>query len=431
MKFVLNGGKIVTLGRAIHALAKVGEVLYINPQEDKVVMETVNSSHSAVLSFAFHQDFFEEYCAYDRTYLKPNQELPAQYLYDCCVIMKSILLAFRSLNHIEKVVETCTVYVSPMDCKLKIHFMCKYMAKKFFNIRMIDSEALSTYDNDIAEENSFSCTAKVLNDAANNFLRNQEEVTMAALPDRFVLKNYISCTSKSEAVHTEYTMLPDEFDTFNVNQNSTITYPLKELRAIINFADHLSLQITAKYGNPGQPICCTVANENISSRLVMATVCSDEEMENLNTTRESNDQSFRDTEDLRHGFTTSRNRSFGPGNPTLNKSMEYPSKFQFKRKTLSQVSTSQTSSKGIADAPHHSTAVLDEAPPLPNFTQVVPPTPIPSTDEDMLDLTRHEDLQPAAKKARYLFKRCFDSTFNPHAVPGSDKILAPDSDEEN
>ena len=98
---------------------------------------------------------------------------------------------------------------------------------------MIETIALSTYDNEIVEDNSFPCTAKVLNDAANNFLRNQEEVTMTALPDRFVLKNYISCNSKSEAVHTEFTMFPEEFDSFNVNQNLSITYPLKELRAII------------------------------------------------------------------------------------------------------------------------------------------------------------------------------------------------------
>ena len=423
MKFVLRGANIVTFGRAIHALAKVGEVLYISPQDKKVVLETVNSAHSAVLSFAFYDDFFEEYCAYDRTYLKENQDLPAPYLYDCCVIMKSILLAFRSLSHIEKIVDCCTIYISPMDCKLKIHFMCKYSVKKYITLRMIETEALSTYDNEIVEENSFSCTAKVLNDAANNFLRNQEEVTMTALPDRFVLKNYISCNSKSEAVHTEFTMFPEEFDSFNVNQNLSITYPLKELRAIINFADHLSLQITSKYGNPGQPICCTVSNEAIDGRLVMATVCSDEEIDNLNTTRVSTDQSFRDTEDLRCGRSSHGSITTGGSAAALNESMEYPSRFQVKRKTVSQVSTSQMSSSSRFFAPQQSTAVMDDA---PNFSAAL-------EDEDMLEITKliNEEIPPAAKKARYIFKRCFDSTFNPNSVPGSDKILAPDSDEEN
>jgi len=421
MKFILRGAKIVTFGRAIHALAKVGEVLYISPQDKKVVLETVNSAHSAVLSIAFHDDFFEEYCAFDRTFVDENLDLPPSYLYDCCVIMKSILLAFRSLSHIEKMMESCTIYISPMDCKLKIHFMCKYSVKKYITLRMIETEALSTYDNEIVEENSFSCTAKVLNDAANNFLRNQEEVTMTAHPDRFVLKNYISCNSKSEAVHTEFTMFPNEFDSFNVNQNSSITYPLKELRALINFADHLGLQITSKYGNPGQPICSTVSNEAIDGRLVMATVCSEEETDDLNATRVSTDLSFRDTEDLLHGGTSHGSIARGGRNAALNESIEYPSRFQFKRKSFSQVSTSQMSSSSRFLPPHQSTAVIDDP---PNFSAAL-------DDEEMLEVTKNEENPPAAKKARYIFKRCFDSTFNPNSVPGSDKILAPDSDEEN
>lgn len=38
---------------------------------------------------------------------------------------------------------------------------------------------------------------------------------------------------------------------------------------------------------------------------------------------------------------------------------------------------------------------------------------------------------PPSKKARYLFSKCFDATFNPRTgVAGADRILAPDSDEE-
>ena len=37
---------------------------------------------------------------------------------------------------------------------------------------------------------------------------------------------------------------------------------------------------------------------------------------------------------------------------------------------------------------------------------------------------------PAKKKKRALFARCYDSTFMPCQVPGAEKVLAPDSDEE-
>ena len=38
---------------------------------------------------------------------------------------------------------------------------------------------------------------------------------------------------------------------------------------------------------------------------------------------------------------------------------------------------------------------------------------------------------PPAKKPRLMyFKRCFDTTFNPSNIPGAQKVLAPDSDED-
>ena len=49
---------------------------------------------------------------------------------------------------------------------------------------------------------------------------------------------------------------------------------------------------------------------------------------------------------------------------------------------------------------------------------------------DVVDRTQLER-SPPSKRARYFFKKCFEATFNPSSVPGSDNILAPDSDEEN
>ena len=407
MKFVVKGPKILALGRAIQALARVGEVLYISPEADKVVFETVNSSHSAALSFQFHTSFFSEYAAYDRTFMEDTDEL-SQSLYKCGLIMKSILTVFRSLANIEKIVESCVMFVSPKDCKVKIHFECKYSVTKYHDIRMIETETLTTYDNDIVEENSSSCNAKVLSDAANNFLRSEEEVTMTALPDRFVMRNYTLGKARSESVHTEFTMYPCEFDSFRVTQNSSITYPLKELRAMISFADNLKLQLTTKYGEPGKPICYTVSvPDEMTGRLVMATISSDEDTDQLaaalNTSQMSADSTFRDTEDLRDG----------DGDRAFNESAVFPSRLPLKR-GLSQASTSSR----VSQPPLMSTAISDHA---PRLSQVA--------DEEMLDLTvAHPD--PPAKKARFIFKRCFDSTFNPKNVPGSDLVLAPDSDEE-
>lgn len=38
---------------------------------------------------------------------------------------------------------------------------------------------------------------------------------------------------------------------------------------------------------------------------------------------------------------------------------------------------------------------------------------------------------PLSKKARFVFKRCFEATFNSQMIPGYDEVLAEDSDDES
>ena len=61
MKCTVLGRHIRLLAKAIHALAKVGEDLYLDPVPDGLGFITLNSSRSAVMTYKFHRDFFEFY----------------------------------------------------------------------------------------------------------------------------------------------------------------------------------------------------------------------------------------------------------------------------------------------------------------------------------------------------------------------------------
>jgi hypothetical protein len=41
------------------------------------------------------------------------------------------------------------------------------------------------------------------------------------------------------------------------------------------------------------------------------------------------------------------------------------------------------------------------------------------------------DVTPPPKRSKFFFQRCFDATFNPSKVYGAQKVLAPDSDDED
>jgi hypothetical protein len=302
-------------------------------------------------------------------------------------------MVFRSLNVLEKTVESCIIHVLPGESKVRITLLCKFSVTKLYTLPFIEADTLQAEYNASDVANSFTCRARVLNDAALNFLKNQEEVTMIVTPQQFVMKNFFEPDEDNRGtVHTELTMQPGEFESFSVGLSSTVTFCLKELRAMIQFADAYTLPLTANYGNGGNPIVFTLKNANLlEAGLVMATLASDPAGDGANTSQftennfsqNSTVSSFRDTEDLRS--SSNRNRK------SINKPMT-------------------------------STLTLEDAP-MPSFST-------PLMDEETLEETQPLILSPPSKKARYLFKKCFEVTFNPQHAPGYENVLAPDSDEE-
>ena len=72
------------------------------------------------------------------------------------------------------------------------------------------------------------------------------------------------------------------------------------------------------------------------------------------------------------------------------------------------------------------------SPNLSTIPREIPPSLHPTLD-NTLDLNPPGDYlegSPPSKRKNFLFRRCFDATFNPKSVPGTEKVLAPDSDEE-
>jgi hypothetical protein len=96
---------------------------------------------------------------------------------------------------------------------------------------------------------------------------------------------------------------------------------------------------------------------------------------------------------------------------------------------------SQRSSSGINGNPRNSTmARLSQSMMLPpSATPILLPDAAdnvynPGGGNDVRNLNSTQP--PPSKKRRTFFRRCFDSTFNPNEVTAAQRILAPDSDDE-
>jgi len=381
-------------------MAKVGEEIYVEPSLDGLTLKTVNSCRSAFATFCFGSAFFS---AIEQTEAESEES--------CKVMVRGLLLAFKSLSTLEKTVESCVLETAPGQDSLSIILHCRHTINKHFQVTLMECDTQRAEYNLAACTNNWEISARVMDETANgNFLANQEEVTMFVTPDSFKMKNFNEEYEEAKQVHTQLLMQPGEFDKYEIRQSGAVTFCLKEFRSVLSFADFLQLQVRAAFSTGGRPLVVTAyQGQQLSCTYVLATLAEDgtapppsPSMPSTATPQPRHAPFSSSAVTPRGGVTTSTQQ---PG--TAPRPPSTPS--------LSNISAMVSSP--VLGRPHdpgsEDTVLLHQEEPQQQERDLIPASPPPS------------------KKRNFLFRRCFDATFRPSGVPGADRILAPDSDEEN
>lgn len=271
MKCVIPGINIKVFGRAVHSLSKIGDEIYIEPQEQGLALRTVNSSRSAYGCFMFSPTFFQHYddgSGQIRT--DDSEEDPVR----CKVAMKSCLTVFKSMSTIEKTVERCKIKLNMTECRLVFQLYCKHGIVKTHNLAFIECETLQAVFSKDMSPNRLTAQAKLLADAVVNFQTNQEEITLLITPEKISLKNYVDDEpDPNKVMHTMVHLDPDEFDNCQVGVDTDITFCLKELRAILGFAEALNMPININFESAGRPVIFGINSDTaFEANLVLATL---------------------------------------------------------------------------------------------------------------------------------------------------------------
>jgi hypothetical protein len=58
---------------------------------------------------------------------------------------QAILMAFRSINALDKTVESCTITISAKDSKTRIELKCRYNVTKIYSLPFIECESIKVY----------------------------------------------------------------------------------------------------------------------------------------------------------------------------------------------------------------------------------------------------------------------------------------------
>ncbi|XP_012061347.1 PREDICTED: cell cycle checkpoint control protein RAD9A [Atta cephalotes] len=469
MRCVIPGGNIKTLAKAIHTLAKIGDEMYVNPQEESISFRTVNMAKSAYSNFTFHRNFFSYYD------LGNLDEEEAQ---KCKISMRSAMTVFKSAHTLDKHVETCHIHLEMDACNLV--FILKY--KNGINMShlmpILDSEKLQASYTKASMSNELTSRARTFTEALQNFPQNLIEITLQITPHKLLFRNYVD--DASLMVNTTRTQLAfgiGEFDRYTFGNETSITFCLKEVKALLVFSESVGIPITASFGTAGRPILFTVKSPAFETNMLLSTLSPDCDSQSDTSIVSRQVQSIRkknasrSTSNRVNKISSSRiKKSIKPTVSDVSKNTLVKEKIQSdkthnenKNASVSIVNANANNSINAHEKNSHmpvqncysvacslastssaiSRKISENQRKLVNsvFSSI---TKRKSSDDKVnqkekedtivcfdLDNVPQSPPRKVAKRAKIVFQKCFQNTFDPRMLPGHDTILVEDSDESN
>lgn len=470
MKCVIPGGNVKILARAIHTLAKIGDEMYVNPQEESISFRTANMARSAYSDFTFHKNFFSYYVLGDL------EEEEAQ---KCKISMRSAMTVFKSAHTLDKLVETCHIHLEVEACNLVFILKYKNGVNKSHLTPILDSEKLQASFTKVGMSNELVSQARTLMDALHNFPQSLIEITLEITPHKLLFRNYVD--DASVMINTTRTQLAlgiGEFDHYTIGNETNVTFCLKEVRALLAFSESVGVPITTSFGTAGRPILFTLKSQAFEINLLLATLSPDDCDSQSNSTIASRqvrslrkkNASSRSTSKrvnkslsrtkksvkpevndvLKNRPAEERNKSDGTLDQNGNASMNVVcAKANNSINSVQERNLPERSRQSVAFSSAGTSLATDRRisenqRKLVNsvFSNI---TKRKSTNDenykkgkedaiDCIDLKESVPQSPprqVAKRARLVFQKCFQNTFDPRMLPGHDTILVEDSDENN
>lgn len=103
-------------------------------------------------------------------------------------------------------------------------------------------------------------SSKFLSAALKNFRHSEDEITLAVSKDKTTIKNHLELRKDVNLMRTELSYHQTEFENYIVGNPTDVTFCLKELRAVVMFAEPANLPVLISFTAPGSPIVFQVQN---------------------------------------------------------------------------------------------------------------------------------------------------------------------------
>ncbi|XP_012911980.1 cell cycle checkpoint control protein RAD9B isoform X1 [Mustela putorius furo] len=258
-------------GKAIQALSRISDELWLDPSEKGLALRSVNSCRSAYGCVLFSPLFFQHYQW--STSVKVNENDSKTSNLNCKLGMKSILPIFRCLNSLERNVENCRIFTRSDQCKVVIQFFCRHGIRRTHNVCFQESQPLQVIFEKSMCSNTLVIQPRVLAEAVVLFTSSQEEVTLAVTPLSVCLKSSSDePMDLTNSVYSEMFVGPEEFDFFQIGVDTEITFCFKELKGMLTFSEATHAPIAIHFDFPGKPMALSIDDMLLEANFILATL---------------------------------------------------------------------------------------------------------------------------------------------------------------
>ncbi|XP_024422836.3 cell cycle checkpoint control protein RAD9B [Desmodus rotundus] len=270
LKCGMNGSQVKVFGKAIQALSRISDELWLDPSEKGLALRSVNSCRSAYGCVLFSPVFFQSYQWSDAVEMKERNTVSNL---NCKLGMKSLLPIFRCPNSLERNVEMCKIFTRSDKCKVVIQFFCRYGIKRTHNVCFQESQPLQVIFEKSMCTNILVIQPRVLAEAVVFFSSSQEEVTLAVTPLEVCIKSSSEeSMDLNNSVHSEMFVGPAEFDFFQIGIDTEITFCFKELKGILIFSEATRAPISIYFDFPGKPVALSIDDMLLEANFILATL---------------------------------------------------------------------------------------------------------------------------------------------------------------
>ncbi|XP_075852664.1 cell cycle checkpoint control protein RAD9B isoform X1 [Microcebus murinus] len=271
LKCVMSGSEVKVFGKAIQALSRISDELWLDPSEKGLALRSVNSCRSAYGCILFSSLFFQHYQWSTSVKMNGNDTILNL---NCKLGMKSIGPIFKCLNSLERNVEKCKIFTKSDKCKVVIQFFCRHGIKRTHNVCFQESQPLQVIFEKNMCANTLVIQPRLLAEAIVLFTSGQEEVTLAVTPLNFCLKssNEESMADLTNSVYSEMVVGPEEFDFFQIGVDTEITFCFKELKGMLTFSEATHAPISIHFDFPGKPMALSIDDMLVEANFILATL---------------------------------------------------------------------------------------------------------------------------------------------------------------